>query len=445
MTDLKTRYLRVIEMGQKRTHTGPEIAEIGVEIDVDPLILDGIAQGTFLPVHHDLLIICAAIEYADRRWPRNDFWSRNLHLSIPVTELAIWQNPAVSAGLEHVLRYLTCDNWRFNFVRAHKYMHPAGQKKIIFGDKTFAIAYSDGLDSRAVWALSGPSEESVCIRVAKQYHKAKPGDSLFMQIPFAVSVSENRESTFRTRAFQFAALTAIAAHIGNFNRIVVPESGQGALSPALLPLHRVYADYRNYPTFFRKMEHFIVQLLNHKVCYEQSRLWFTKGQTMSEFLTLRGKTPEDLISTRSCWQARNVVNHMRRRRQCGLCAACVLRRFSLHEANVVEPQGAYVIEDLTVSSVKQALPVDKEKFVSSMTAYGIAAIRHFQQFADMAKQTDQKLSTATGELATALNSPKRDILQKLRILLTNHEKEWTAFISSQGRRSFLLNWLDGGA
>lgn len=446
MTEMIESHVQILERGQKAIAGCSEYARLGIEINIDPQVLDSISKGEFQPIHHDLLVLCAAVEYADRRWAHHDFWSRQLHVTVPVSELALWQEPAVSDLLKHLLRYLTCDSWHFDFVQARETPQSNGQKKIIFDDeKTLAIAYSDGLDSRAVWALSGTYNESICIRVAKKYNKAKKGDSLFTQIPFAVTVPGGRESSFRSRSFQFAVLTAIAAHIAGFSRIVVPESGQGALSPAILPLHRIYADVRNYPLFFRKMERFINMVLKHKVLYEQSRLWSTKAETMEAFLKLPGKSPEYLIATRSCWQIRNVVNHNKRRRQCGLCAACILRRFSLHKANVVEPEGMYVVEDLTLPSAKAAMFAVKDKFVPSMIGYGIAAVRHFQQFADLATRPDRDLRVPIRELSAATDTAQDVVSFKFRTLLSNHANEWNTFIADQGRNSFLTNWIDGGS
>jgi hypothetical protein len=39
-----------------------------------------------------------------------------------------------------------------------------------------------------------------------------------------------------------------------------------------LPLHNIYVDYRNHPTFFRKMGRFIKALEGYRVQFEQPRL-----------------------------------------------------------------------------------------------------------------------------------------------------------------------------
>lgn len=334
----KKQHLCVIERGHRLQADRSAYAEIDEQILFDTEVLDALAVGGCQPVHYDLLLLCAAVEFADRRWKRPQSWSRTLYVTVPVIKLEIWQSPEVKTSLERALKYLTGDSWHFDFVQASN-LTPCEfrQLKLHFDDlKTFAIAYSEGLDSRAVSALSGDKSEALCIRVANKQHQAQSGDSFFTQIPFKVKNGNGRESSFRSRSFQFAAVTAIAAHIRSVKRIVVPESGQGALGPAILPLYGVYADYRNYPAFFRKMEQFIKEVLGYEVQFEQPRLWSTKGQTVLDFLKLPEKRVEHLTNTRSCWQTRHVVNVNGRRLQCGLCAACLLRRLSLHTAGIQE-------------------------------------------------------------------------------------------------------------
>src|SRR3546814_18925466 len=79
----------------------------------------------------------------------------------------------------------------------------------------------------------------------------------------------SNESSFRSRGFQFGVVAAIAAHLFGISRIVVPESGQGALGPVLLPLYNIYRDYRNHPSFFRMLERFLSAALDHSVEFDQ--------------------------------------------------------------------------------------------------------------------------------------------------------------------------------
>lgn len=444
----KDRHLLIVEKGELPEGAYSKYAEIDQHIKFDSEVWDALADGGCQRIHYDLMLICAAVEFADRKWHRLQDWSRFLRLTVPVIELETWQSIEVKNNLEHVLRYLTGDVWRFDFVKA-KNAEPCEFKQMrLYFDETekFAIAYSEGLDSRAVSALEGKKTDALCIRVANKTNKPQHGDSFFTQIPFRVDKeNRGRESSFRSRGFQFAAMTSIAAHIRNLERIVVPESGQGALGPAMLPLHGIYADYRNYPMFFRKMERFVEVALNHKVHFDQPRLWFTKGQTLNAFLELENKSKQDLIGTRSCWQKRHIVNVDNAVRQCGLCAACILRRFSMHAAGLEEPSGTYVIEDLTVSNAYDAMSkVPDENDQKNMVEYGVVGVRHFKHLADMAKLKDEKLRLHASEIAEATGLESEVVLTKLRTMLAAHAKEWEAFLAAQGEQSFLRNWTDGG-
>ncbi|HBK07157.1 MAG TPA: hypothetical protein DDZ81_15120 [Acetobacteraceae bacterium] len=421
-------------------------AEIGRQIIFDARVLDTFDVKGCQPFHYDLLVVCAAVEFADRHWKRPQSWSRTLHVTVPVIDIDLWQKPNVLKSLRSVLQHLTGDTWKFTFVRA-KNLSPIGLRQIPLDfakTKTFAVAYSDGLDSRAVSALSGDKDEVLCVRVANKRQRRKKGETYFFQIPFKVDCYRSNESSFRSRGFKFAAVAATAAQLSGVKCIIVPESGQGALGPVLLPLHRIYPDYRNHPTFFRKMEQFVGAANGYQAWFEQPRLWFTKGQTLRAFLDLPGKTAVGLTNTRSCWQTRRVVNK-NGRKQCGICAACLLRRLSLHAVNILEAPDTYVVSDLTAPDVNEALKVISGRSDRDiMVEYGSVGVRHFEHLADMASRPDDYLRVHASEIASAIGERYEDALGNLRSLLLRHTEEWRAFLSAQGEESFLRSWMDGG-
>ncbi|MFL0694509.1 MAG: hypothetical protein ACJLUP_21245 [Agrobacterium tumefaciens] len=443
------KHLLALEKGQRAggpTSDNLVFAEIGKHIRFVPDILDTFDVKGFAAKHYDLMVVAAAIEFADRRWKRPTSWLRKLHVTVPVIDYDSWSRLEVQSTLRSAMNFLTGDSWQFTFVKATN-RSPIGSQQIplVFDQaKTFAIAYSTGLDSRAVSALSGAPTEALCIRVAGTKQRRMDGDSYFTQIPFRVKGFKSKESSFRSRGFQFAAIATIASHLSNITRIVVPESGQGALGPVLVPLYNIYTDYRNFPTFFRKMERFTRALLGASIRFEQPRLWSTKGETLTAFLGLPGKKKEHLVHTRSCWQTRRIVN-AERRRQCGLCAACLLRRMSLYTAGVVEPEDTYVIADLAAVEIEAALSkiaADADRDI--MIEYGSVGARHLQHLAEMAELPDTALRTFASQIAAATGEAYEQTLRNLRLMLMTHAKEWRAFLSAQGDRSFLKSWLDGG-
>lgn len=423
------------------------IAEIGNDIIFDPTILDTYHYDGWQPVHHDLLVVCAAVEFADRQCARSGSqWSRPFHIIVPVRELETWQQMEVQSYLCDTLRHLTGDDWHFSFVQSNSTAETMPRQRALpFGNsKQFAIAYSDGLDSRCISGIFDNGDLAVRIRISKSKDKIKKGERPFDLIPFKVKPISSGESSVRSRGFKFAAITAIAGHLSSVSKIIVPESGQGALGPVLLPLHNVYADYRNYPTFFRKMERFIKALLGYSVIYEQPRLWYTKGQTISAFLAQPRNTPEYLLNTRSCWQQRWNVRLDGEFRQCGLCAACLLRRMSMHAARVDEPSHTYTFADLTVPSYMVAAPKNNSVRPSEMVEYGSVGARHLQQLADLAERPDTTLRRYIFEIALATGASEQCTRDNLRRLLVQHADEWRDFVDTQGKHSFLNNWTKGG-
>ena len=442
--------LRIVgqETNYKRCPNSDEtVAEIGVDILFDPSVLDTYCYDGWKPVHHDLLLMCAAVEYADRRCKRRATrWSRPFRIILPVLDLAAWQQRDVTLHLQATLRLLTGDDWRFSFVqRLESAPNRARQRALPFpGDRAFAIAYSDGVDSRCVSALLDTGSSAVRVRVASTKASVRLGERPFDQIPFSVKLDTSRESGARSRGFKFASITAIAAHLSGVRKIVVPESGQGALGPVLLPLHNTYADYRNHPTFFRQMERFIDSLLGYSLVYEQPRLWYTKGETIAAFLAQSETARESILNTRSCWQQRWNARFAGKLRQCGLCVACLLRRMSMHAADVTEPPDTYLIDDLTVSCYKRAVSRRPCKRLSrTLVEYGSVGARHLQRLAEMAHLPYPHTRPHVFELARATGLSETHIRQALRRLLLQHAQEWCGFIRAQGPRSFIPTWTIG--
>lgn len=100
---ISERHLTILEAGQaapRRGAKGRVYATIGSEIKCDKDIFDSYCHEGWSNIHHDLLIVCAAVEFADRRWARgNAHWARHFHVTVPVIELATWQDATVQQSL----------------------------------------------------------------------------------------------------------------------------------------------------------------------------------------------------------------------------------------------------------------------------------------------------------------------------------------------------------
>lgn len=443
--------LHVVQQGADRLKASKgydSIAEIDAELVFDPSILDTYRYEGWRAVHYDLLVVCAAVEFADRQCARHRTrWSRQFQITLPALDLATWKRDGVQLVLQDTLRHLTGDTWHLSFVQSEASTLSAMRQRVLpFPNKKhFAIAYSDGLDSRCVSGLFDTGDTVVRVRVTKNRDRVRDGERPFDRIPFSVRLASSRESNVRSRGFKFAAITAIAAHLSGVHRIIVPESGQGALGPVLRPLHNVYADYRNHPTFFRKMECFISVLLGHSVEYQQPRLWYTKGETIEAFLRRFKRGQRAVLNTHSCWQQRWNARYNGVLRHCGLCVACLLRRMSMHTVRVIEPANTYLISDLTAARYGDATPRNRPVRLSrTMIEYGIVGVRHLQQLADMSTLAAKSLRPYVFDISRATHASEECTCRALRRLLQQHKEEWIDFVSAQGRRSFIAKWAKVG-
>ena len=123
----------------------------------------------------------------------------------------------------------------------------------------------------------------------------------------------------------------------------------------------------------------------------------------------------------------------------------MLRRTSLHAANVSEKKETYVISDLTAANYSDALPRGNTfNPTKTLLDYGIMGARHMQQLADMAALPSNKLRNNSLELAESLGATEEETLRNLRNLLARHAEEWQRFLTDQGQESFLRVWTKGG-
>ena len=270
----------------------------------------------------------------------------------------------------------------------------------------------------------------------------------FAFVPYKVKQSTHRfrENSGRARGFKFTMLSCIAAYFCKSSEIIIPESGQGALGPALVPVGHAYEDYRNHPRFTSKMIDFFDALLGHKVHFSFPRIWYTKGETLKKHSELIGKSghePKSWHKTRSCWQQSRQVSVSGRRRQCGICAACMLRRLSVHASGLVEPPETYVWENLKATTFEEGAAKGFTSHTKALHEYAIAGALHLYHLAvlpDSSKHSDS-IRRSAFQLAPLLGLSENEAEKKLFRLLRQHRLEWRNFVASLGSNSFIANWI----
>ena len=434
-----------------------------IEPDVVPCIIDknvifepegfqSYFTSEWEPIIYDGMLVAAAIEFCDRSKLRSEIdWARKFQLDVPVHDPDLWNSSNVRNSLTRAVGLLTGDDWEFNFRRTTRPCSPPVQGSLALGfDVEAVIPFSDGLDSLAVSMIccSELGNRLVRVRVGLSKprkltlgEKPKP----FTSIPFRVvhGGKSNPEKSNRSRGFKFAMISGLAAYLVRATKVIIPESGQGALGPVLAPVGQAYQDRRTHPQFSRSMTVFLETLLGQRILFEHPMLWDTKGETLARYRKLH---PDDEAwrETRSCWQDARHASVDGERRQCGICAACMLRRVSLHAAGLDEPPESYLWEDLGVSNFWEGTHKDFVHRNNAMHRYAIAGALHMDHLAGLrrASNFDTILSRQALTLSKALGIPFEVARGKIVRLLIKHENEWSSFVSDLPPHSFLRNWAN---
>jgi hypothetical protein len=425
--------------------------EIGANLQFDTARMESYFFAQWKPVLYDALLVAAAVEFCDKikRRPTAG-WARNIDLRIPVHEPERWSHQCVAQALHDTLDFLTGDRWHISFCqRQHPESAPLQGRITLPGNVAAVIPFSDGLDSRAVAGIMAQKFGDTLVRVrlgskafdaGNQAHGRQP----FTSVPYKVRSVEPgfAESTARSRGFKFALLSGLAACLAQAGCVIVPESGQGALGPTLAPVGQAYPDYRSHPLFTKRMEKFLKALLDYRVRFEFPQLWRTKGETLSQFVRECPEGPSSWASTWSCWQQNRHVSVDGRKRQCGICAACMLRRLSIHAAGLDEPKTVYVWEDLTVPTLDAGAAFGREKITGALREYAIAGTLHLDHLAALnhSSANERAVALAAFQLGQACGLPEPEARGRLNRMLRQHESEWKAFVGWLGPNSFIAGW-----
>ncbi|MBS9718513.1 7-cyano-7-deazaguanine synthase [Pseudohalocynthiibacter aestuariivivens] len=443
--ELKVAVVEAASNGAAR----PDVLVLGKDIAFSTQDLESYATSNWDPVVFDAMVVAAVVEYCDRSLKRlSASWARNFKIKVPVHDPDRWNQPEVYDALHDALGFLTGDSWHFAFSQRKEIEPPPRQGSLEIPPRTEAtLAFSDGMDSRAVAGLvrADLGHALVRVRLGSKRSDKPPKGQPFTAVPYKLKKkAHNQETSARNRGFRFALVSGLASYICGASRIIIPESGQGALGPVLAPVAHAYPDYRNHPAFLRRMQRFLNALLGVDIAYSFPRLWYTKGQTLRAYLAL-GIDRDEWKTTRSCWKTAQWSSVDGQFRQCGVCAACMLRRLSVHAAGQAEPDETYIAHDLKAADLAQSVPASFDKMNDAFREYAIAGVLHMDHLADLAKEDGRAgLRRQAFEIADTQGLSVERTEQKIKEMISQHADEWSAFTASLGSESFIHNWVRGG-
>jgi hypothetical protein len=187
------------------------------------------------------------------------------------------------------------------------------------------------------------------------------------------------------------------------------------------------------------MERFLKALFGVDIEFVFPQLWHTKAQTLRQFI--EECDDSSWAATRSCWQQSRQVGVAGRRRQCGVCAACMLRRMSVHAAGAMEPREQYVWERLDVSKFETggADSFPAARVTNKMREYALAGTLHLDHLAAL-RRTQAGMAVPALHLSHALGMERAEVSRRLERLIAQHATEWSSFVSSLGDKSFIREW-----
>jgi len=460
MTITKTRHLpasepkAVIHVAEKGTRTprGVLRCEIGTNVTFSTTSLESYFFAGWERVAYDALLVAAAVEFADKTHRRAAFrWERDIVLRVPVHDVTRWRNRHVEAALLDALTFLTGDRWHLEFYQRRRPENPSQQVSLSLPPGLDAVLpFSNGLDSRAVAGLMTREMGTRLVRIrlgslSSDREALARERQPFTSVPYKVKTATGScvESSARSRGFKFALVSGIAAYLAKAGQVIVPESGQGALGPTLVTVGQAYEDYRSHPLFTGRMETLIEALFGHRVRYSFPQLWNTKGETLRRFVQECGDA--SWASTWSCWRQNRHVSVDGKRRQCGVCAACMLRRMSVHAAGLSELGQPYVWANLSAPTFEAGAAASyraKGKITTASREYAIAGALHLDHLAGLlgGRTHSRALDLVAFQLGGALGLGQTDARTRLERLLEQHRVEWEAFMVSLGPHSFVADW-----
>lgn len=441
----------------KRPHRSADVTALfGRDIVVDPGVLSDYCFQSPDRRVDDLLHVAAAAGFADRaiRRSASRAWRRRIELRVAVHEPEFWRQPAVVEALAACLDLVTGDVWTFAFSagRTPLTVTPQAPLELRHGPAV-VMPFSDGLDSLAVARLTSLREPASTLILVTTGGK-QDVDRAFrlrhlngrrhrVSFPFTFpkdAAIRLDEPSFRSRGFVFGVAAGVAAHLLEADRVIFGESGQGSLGPWLAPVGNEAPDVRMHPMFTQRITRLLQLVLGRRIEFEHPYLWATKRQTLAWLCSER--LADDWWETRSCARDQRHMSLAGRRVQCGICAACLLRRQSLHAADLQDQRDIYMWPDLSAATLAEAAAPGARPSRPNDERQGMCGVLALDDFARLAKGRAgaDRVSRAADTMASALGLLVPAVEANLTRLVHRHRDEWASFVAAQGDHSFIARW-----
>lgn len=312
----------------------------------------------------DLLALGALVYAADTRIARateaQDGWTREIRISLPVSDVAVWER--ARTVIDRALGFLSGDRWEIEF-RAR----PAGKGRLggdaplLDTDLRGVNLFSGGLDSLigAIDSLAaderpllvshagegaGSKAQYLCHAALKAKFPQRRFEWVRLPMVFAHDLAEGvgSETSTRARSFLFFAFgVAAGTALRRPFDLKVPENGLIALNVPLDPLRLGALSTRTTHPFYMARWREIVVALGIDGSLSNPYWAMTKGEMVDAcadkpfLMSIADKSISCSSPAKLRW-AGYAQGH------CGYCLPCLIRRASMPDG---DPTG-YFLEDL---------------------------------------------------------------------------------------------------
>ncbi|MBI3910027.1 MAG: hypothetical protein HY320_03730 [Armatimonadetes bacterium] len=301
----------------------------------------------------DLLWVASFVYMADRgvlRYtPKDVFadrWCRGFRMVVPVWDLALWQDPKVQLALDETLRFLTGDEWSFEFVQRaegepiqkvlhfHEPIHPLPRADVV-------ILFSGGADSLAA-VLEAVQQGHRPVLVS---HRAAPVVDArqrnlvglirkrypawdFPHISMWVNRKggpRTKEQSQRSRSFLFASLGVVTAAMLGLDDVRLCDNGVVSINlPQSGQNVGTFLTRSTHPRHLELLQEFARILTGRAGLTIRNTFIYKTRREVFEDIRASGH-PELLQETVSCAHLEAMT---KQQPHCGVCSQCIDRRFA---------------------------------------------------------------------------------------------------------------------
>jgi hypothetical protein len=348
----------------------------------------------------DLLALAAAVTAADTRVDRGtaqDRWTRELHLSLPVADPALWAS--LADRLSGILNFLSGDRWSFGFR-----VRPAGRAQMVRDPETLRTwqpscvsLLSGGLDSfigaidllkskaeplfvSHYWDSDTSAHQSYCLERLQHHYPKHVMDSVRARIGFDADFFGEgaTENSLRARSFLFFAMAVyVASGAGKPTDVIVPENGFISLNVPLDGLRLGALSTRTTHPWYMARWNQLLQALGLPIALANPYRFLTKGEMLAKCLDV-AVVQKELAHTMSCSSANKLRWKGEAPKHCGYCVPCIIRRAAV-KAAFGRDYTPYGIKSLT------AQPLNSQKAEGEHIRSFQAAIRRIEERPKLAR------------------------------------------------------------